>query len=471
MNTVAFAQATTPANESGQARGNDIERIVNELRWIPQDLEMTILKPRLAKAIMAVAGKSDDLKPLLSTSSTDQEKSVALLVLGWADNPKYVSMVGDRLEDKRPALPLQLTPQGIQQMFDYSHGNVETRKQTQGDLAMRVISMRCGCSAPRNYLHSSKAFRAYWSSIPNAEELPSEWVFAFRKAIAWHRSVKDVKVSLSKLESPARPIIEAIVYLQMPNDHVYAEQDVVKELAGVDPKILRGLMDGSWRLPGMTLPTGPNSKDQQELKAFVLANSPQFFKTEDAQWLYDMAMSGGMPFSDYVIGAAQVDPSKGFDWLKMAAEKEGLQNQRTRLLLAVWQTQGANSIKYLTDRYYDESKPEYNIGGLQEEFIQKLSLRGKASVPLLVAIIRDKRFMRLGWTATRMFAEHAELLFGEKPRQAKNYLSVDHPLGVYDYERRPAMREKFPSETKRVVVATKEFQEFLLKEMEIKLPT
>jgi hypothetical protein len=251
----------------------------------------------------------------------------------------------------------------------------------------------------------------------------------------------------------------------------YTEEEIIASLAQLEPEILKGLVNGSWRLPGMDLPSGPNSWESLELlKGFLLTHASQFFTEQDAIWMKSLADPKRLDYSGYIMGAAQLNPKEGVTWLKVAIEQEGLQDQRTRLLFALSQTEDIDT-HYILDKYYKEKIPEYNAGGLQEEFIKRLADKGDArSKATLAALIRDERFVGLGWVATRTFAEHIPLLLGVMPPEAKKYLALKHPLGYYGFEQRPALRKNYPTETNAILIASQEFQQFLQKKVKATTP-
>ena len=310
----------------------------------------------------------------------------------------------------------------------------------------------------------AETFLAYWSSIKNYDELPSEWVLQFRLAKVWAQPMDPLKAKLLKVSPGVRGIIAANVSAFV--QEVYSDEEIAKLLAtDADKKVIKPFLDGTWRLPGMTLEEGPNSQKQYESRTAILRVLPQLLKSEDADWVYSRAKVGDL-FPDYVIAASRLDSVKGVKWLEKAIPDEPNQVSRCRMLVALGQVGGPDVQAYVVDHYYTDNKLEYNVGGLQEEFVNEVvKLPTEKARPLLRALVQDPRFATLGWSATRAFAENCQIFLGKKPAEADAYLAIDYPAGIYDFEQRVQDRKEHPKETERVLQATREFQRFLLKSL------
>jgi hypothetical protein len=307
----------------------------------------------------------------------------------------------------------------------------------------------------------SKKAKEYFDTIKDEHAIPSEWVFRFRRASLWQVDRGEIRSRLLKLDEPTKGIAAAAVSAFLPGE--LADEDVVGALKASDAGILRRYLEGKWRMAGMTLAGGPNSKHQWKTRREILRLAPKVFTKADAQWIHDAGFGLDGDFDlHYIVAAATLDPSKGVQQLMDGIGLARDQGVRCAMLAALWSVGGEPQISYIKDRYFAEKKPEYNAGGLQEDLIERLAKDdGEKAAPLLRALVLDKRFTTLGWAATRAFAKNAELLLGEETKEVKRYLGVEHRMGVYDFEHRPEERDKYLVDTKHVLMQTEAFQRYL----------
>lgn len=424
-------------------------------RFPPSNVDM--LTPNQRNCFQLLVARAEQLAERFLKEQDPRRRGLAVLVFGLADSPKYLSKVAGLVEDED--VTISRAPPGAWPV-PYS-GKVPpwAEKQTVRDLVLIVFGYRFG--SWHHPCRSAKEFAKYWKAVPRPNELPSEWVFRFNKARGWNLPTKPLKDELTKVRPPDRAIVMTSVAAFVPE--VYSEDALVATLRrDVPADALRGYLDGSWRLPGMTLISGPNSRDQRECRKLLLRILPRLLKPEDGQWVLALAKRGKALRTDHVIAAARLDPLMGKGWLQAALRQEQDQFRRCRLLVALARIGGGDVLEFVVARYYRESKPEYSAGGLQEHFVREiLNEASSTSKPLLERMILDGRFTSLSWAPTRAIAHGWRLFFTERPREVGRYLGVKHRMGTYDFEQRPKLRQEYPVDTKHVLMQTRAFQQFL----------
>ncbi len=414
--------------------------------------------------------KADGISLSLLESDDMKRKALAILVFAHADRVDGMPVLANLLGDHERTLSRP------------SYGSLGIRNDqpidtTVHDLVRSLLYRRLGLNVMEPVIEEGR-FLEYWNSVPKPELLASEWVFRFNKAQVanWKKPLEPIKKELAAKTSGAqRAILIATIQAHVPArwshlPKVYTEAEVLDSLKNdIDKTTIRKFLNGDWNLPGSTLKSGPNSKIPWETRAVVLRHAPQLLEKEDAQWIYELGHEKDWIRIDHLIAAAQLNPQKGVEWLKKDIEisnKTYYQSRRCILMDALWSLGGESQIPYIKDRYFEDSKPEYNSGGLQEDLIIKLGKNGgKLAAPLLKALVLDKRFASLGWAATRAFATNAAIILGEETKEVMRYLTVEHRMGVGSFEQRPQDRDKYLVDTTHVLMQTEAFQIYLQSEV------
>lgn len=412
---------------------------------------------KAAERLYSLVDSADNLSSEVFHDEDSRCRSLAAVTFGLAESAKYVTRVAKLLDDDAVGIPLG----------DAFLSTGSPTPGTVGDVARRVLATRLGLRGLGDVaygdpiLTDSKAFLRYWRVAETPTALPSEWVFRMKTRRRRGRDIDDVKRALCENKSVEKWLVVPIVATFV--EDAFTDDEVLRVLRSCpDRSMLKRLLDGSWRAAWMTLSGGPNSKTQSHLRLRLLRLAPKLFSRDDAVWIRAAAVKDESMAAHYIVAAARLDPPKGVDWLRDAIEKDTRQHNRCILLQALWSVGGEQQLSYIKDRYFAEKKPEYNAGGLQENLVERLGEEeGAKAAPLLKALVMDKRFTTLGWAATRAFAKNAELLLGEKTKEVKRYLGVEHRMGVYDFEHRPEERDKYLVDTKHVLMQTEAFQRYL----------
>lgn len=463
----------------GQSRGAPaeeavavLERLAKEMRWLPPELlgPSSRLEPWFGAEHIASLKRlvqQARVLPLQSASAKDPTvRGLAGLIFGLSDDPTQVAAAVDLLKDGTVtglrAVPMTTVFYGRKPDWDSGI------KLTVSDLARRSLTYRwVGGGFFSGFpfdAAKAKEADAFFKAMRAEKGNPGEWVYRYRLAVKWGLNRDSLKKDLMEHESPIRGIAAAAVAAFV-HDQL-TEEEVVLALDNADKTKLKEFLRNKWRMATMTLRHGPYSKHQMEVRRVLLSVATNVFAKKDAQWVYNAADPKEWIDVYYIIAAAKLDPKKGVAWLKKAIEKDSGQGRRCNLLEALWQIGGEGQLAYIRDRYFAEMKPAYNAGGLQENLVERLGKsEGAKAVPLLTALIRDKRFRSLSWAPTRAFAKYAELVLGKQTAEVKRYLRVQHRMGRYKFEQWPNLRKEYPVDTKHVLMQTKAFQEYLQAEL------
>lgn len=456
-------------------RRQTLERLAGEMEWLPDNLmggfsalakfrtvaDGDKARQQLADLRMLIE-KADTLPEDLLHVKDPSQRGLAALVFGLSNSPKKIAVAVKCLNDDTVTAIASLPY--TTQMYGSIPRKEDRKNLTVGVLARMALRYRLvgfGLQAGHPFT-SNKDAAQYWENIDDIETLPSEWVYRFRRARGWGKDVVTTKKELLERVRPAHVgILVASVRAFVPS--VYTDEEVTQVLArSGDRKLLRGILEQTLRRPGISLKYGPNSTHQRKVRQVLLRVAPKVFAKEDAQWVYDATDPKEWVSVYYIIAAAELDPEKGVDWLKEAIKKDGDQLRRCKLLEALWSVGGESQISYIKDRYFADSKPKYNAGGLQENLIERFGKNGgEKAAPLLKALVLDRRFTTLGWAAMRAFAKNAAVILGEETKEVKRYLGVKHRMGVYDFEQQPKGRDKYLVDTKHVLMQTEAFQIYL----------
>ncbi|MBI5725590.1 MAG: hypothetical protein HZA50_16650 [Planctomycetes bacterium] len=343
----------------------------------------------------------------------------------------------------------------------------EVRPWTVKELANTALRAR-GIQ-PKDGEITADNMKTYLESTKDTE-IPHEWIMRLRRYQAWNVDVEKLKKEVLELKVRDR----AVILLSIVGECIDKNWDIpftVTEGAsilkeGLSIPALKTILERD--IIADTQLTAYKYMDwrSQGLRRALLYFSAEVLTKADATWLYEAADHKEWISVFYVIVASKLDPVKGIDWLKKAIENDKKQSSRCNLLEALWSIGGEDQNIYIVDHYFAESKPEYSAGGLQEDFIWKLGKMERKKAKFLLKILAlDNRFVTLGWSATRAFAQNAAIILGEETNEVKRYFSVEHRMGVYDFEHRPELRDKYPVDTKHVLMQTEAFQNYLQNEI------
>jgi hypothetical protein len=425
-------------------------------------------------ALRSLIHRASELPTDLLKSESAKERALAAIVFGLADDPARVGAVGRLMDDGAAAFKEQIPP--------YVPGDEVTGRfedRTVADFAQAALGIRLlgPYSIWARYtpqLAGSEKFSEYWGRIERPDELPSEWMFRLRKSRWAGEDVNKFKEAVAKVRQPARSFIMAAVLHDTSqwHDAPFSEREVVEAFrTGLDAAALRKLVDGTHKIPGMSFRLGPNA---DHVPGFVLDHAAKLFTPADAEWLSALATKakGDDPLrAYYAMAAAKLDPARADEVLRAALEKRPDDYDRIGLLLELWDRSARRDQKFLVELvefYYGKGrrKPE-DVHEFQAAFVTRFVREfGPEVRPLLVAVVGDRRFAEVGWTAMRALARPAvaEILCGRNPGEAKLVLSVRHPLQPEQFDTATAAkRAEHPRETGRVTEAVREFRDFLVK--------
>lgn len=379
-------------------------------------------------------------------------QSLALLICKFSDDSKVLSEIGEYIDNSKPGIPCR-------KQSEFGGYRKPILPTPLSHYARTSLQQRLQISRHDPVLSSEKAFNRYLKSSMRLNELPSEWVFRFRKLHAWKMDSTAAVKKLRTLQPEVSGIVAANLMAFVPEaiDNPVA----TKIMLSTPSKQAKEFLQNKWRLAGMSLMHGPNSKDQMDARRVLLRYASQLLASTDAQWLYDATDRKEWVYPYYIVAASKLDPAKGVGWLKKEISSEQNRMNQCLMLEALWSISGEKEQRYIVDHFYEASKPVYSPG-LQIDLIRKLAkTEDKKALPLLRAIILDKRFSTLGWGATRALAQQAKLILGQETKESKRYLRVQHALGVSTYESDPKRRSNYMVDTKHVEMQTKSFKGYL----------
>jgi hypothetical protein len=434
--------------------------------------------PQAPVDVRVLIQRAHELPEGLLKSESAKERALAAVVFCLCDDPGRVGAAAQLLTDKTPSLNawvLRSTfPGGFPEQKPVHHFVREA-------LALRLIGPKgpwfvtaAGWTGPDTSLGE------YWGRIKNPKELPSEWMFRLRKAKWAGEDYTRIKSELAKVGRPARAFIMAAVLNETRDweDTPFAIHEVVEELrASLDRTELRAVINGTRKIPGMEFPYGPNMRDAAHIRGFILRYAPKLLSPEDAEWLTALAKRSADDEEDvmrnaYAMGAARLDPKRADEVLRRTIEKETSGSARIPLLMELWDRstdRGPVLIAYLVDEFYGKGRKDENRGerrAFQVLFVSRFVREfGSGARSVLAGVIRDGRFVGLGWTVLRAFAQPAavEIVAGKNPAEAKSVHSVRHPLRPEEFDDAdPAARASRRRETDRVLEALTKFREYLI---------
>lgn len=435
-----------------------LERATAETEMLPWNLLAATKRGGGSLSELLETDRNLDVR--LLESKNPRERGLAALALSFADDSGAIAKVAKLLDDDTPTVPrglLLCTPLTAGEQYP-------VRQQTIKQLVADALSTRLGIADTESRLMvSAESFLAYWNSIKTPDLVASEWVFRFRKAVVRGEPTTALKMRVDKIEAPARGLIIASVHarLSVAGHAAYSDREVFEYLRkDLQTTGLRAFLEGKLRLPGMSLLSGPNAKDQAEVCKLILQGAPSLLDKPDAEWLLQMAAKEKLT-AYCLMAAAKLNPQTSAATLEKALSVEPEQMLQTEMLLTLWEVRRDQALPVILTHFFKSAVPKYNTGGLQEDLVSRLAAKGAEGKPLLMAIMRDERFVGLTWTTTRAFARHAESILGEQCPEAQDYLKLQHPLGEYAYERETGKRTEYPAETRKIQDATATFQRYL----------
>lgn len=291
--------------------------------------------------------------------------------------------------------------------------------------------------------------------------VPYEWKMRAERYQQWGVNIKRIKKEVAAQNGRNRAIALIVVtseYYTKPFSIAEGAQWLKQDLGN---EVVRSILEKKTELVSSV--TGrKKGKDLQKHRAALLYYAPALLTKTDAAWLHAAADENEWVSPYYIIASARLDPVKGVNLLKKAISRSENQSGRCLMLYALWRITGAKEAVFIADSFFAETKPTYKMCELQAGLIDRiLQKQGRHGVPLLRSLIMDKRFLTLSWSVTRAFAENAKLILGEETKEVKRYLSVKHEMGQRDFDRNPSEREKYPVDTKHVLMQTRAFQKYL----------
>lgn len=383
----------------------------------------------------------DDVKELLDHTDP-RVRTLAAIRIFHAERPHDLALIADLITDDESAV--HVTQQRFGSAFRSNQEAVfkeSLEQKTVGEIAATLLSVYNFRFLPgsdrRSPLKGTDAekFESYWD-LRHDREYCISWFHAGikRRSVGHYSEEERIRRTASiRAEVHRLPPIDREVTVIALGGHsgAFSEEEVVFAARRLGPERLLGILDGVAMTDD---PDYPRYRTQTQHRIIQFAE--RIFTREYAD---EIAERGRIKTSEALLyAAARVDPSRARNFLIEALAHSVNQFSYANLasMMMYWKEVIPDEDQLLfIDWFYDPRLDASTAGG-RVRFLTELTQQFRdGDRELLAAIIRDDRFLRLGWRDLDALIRGLNQNLLTPIRTFEEERELRHPMGIGHFDR------------------------------------